>query len=58
MPNLHYKYGDDTKLQVGPLPRVPAKRISELTNTLVRMVANWPIDRLTHCLGISLQLHL
>lgn len=58
MLSVSRRLGEKAHFLVGTLSRVPAKRVSELTDSLVCVVAAWPTAWLTHCLGFPLELYL
>lgn len=56
--NCYRLFGENADFPIGTLSRVSAQRVSELTDSVVCVVAAWPTSWLTHCLGFPLQLYL
>ena len=55
---LGRRLDDITDRLVGTVSGISTKRVSELADSLVCLVANWPIARLTHCLGFPHKVYM
>lgn len=55
---FYRRFGDNADFLIGALSGISAKRVSRLTDSFVCVVATWPVDWLTHRLGLSLKLYV